>query len=177
MTNLVKEFKSQLKEKSGDYIINMYDHLFSLLTEDELNELLEVWFNEYKVNDGWYFLFHKSIRQTDFFNNIHAYRIIDRLTPEQRKRRLELITIRKKEYKKYEEEFPYDHDMIEYKKFNNSPERIKSSDELKTLNSLMRTEDECSIGGHLDMLLWNTIHLDDKDELKNIFERTFKLYS
>lgn len=171
MSKLLTEFKSELKTKRqfGDEIVEMYHHLFSLLSDEDLTSILEGWFEHFKSDHGWYFQFHKSIRQTDFFNNIRAYSIIDKLTPEQNKRRSELLSLRIEMRKKHGEKNEMDDDTFsEYKKLG---------DELFELNSLQQTKEPLEINGHLDMLLWNTIHLDSKDVLKDIFERTFKLCS
>ena len=40
---------------------------------------------------------------------------------------------------------------------------------------ISREQEDVRITGHLDMILWNTIHMDINNELFNAFERTFKL--
>ena len=67
--------------------------------------------------------------------------------------------------------------MEEYRIFNQRPDRVESLNELSKLNSILRTEEDFGISGHLDMLLWNTIHLDKDNELQSILERTFKICS
>ena len=173
-TNILSEFKTNLKNIQTyrfEHISSMYHHLFSLLTDEELSEILETWKDEYnKDKEDWFYYFHKSIRQTDFFNNIRAYRVIDKLTDDQRTRRQFLLHKRMDQLKEHDT----DEEFIALRQTEEWKNDLK---ELQKLNSILYTEDEFSIAGHLDMLLWNTIHLDTENYLKNIFERTFKIVS
>jgi hypothetical protein len=176
MEDIVKEFKEILKSKSSD-ICSMYHHLFSIFPEKELKENLEYWLSHYQENkEDWFYDFHKSIRQTDFFN-LTLHRYVNKLTEEQSNRRQELSNIRQKQYRQEFKTQNPEEKMEDYRIFNQRPDRVESLKELTKLNSILRTEEEFRISGHLDMLLWNTIHLDKDNELQSILERTFKICS
>lgn len=176
MEDVVKEFKEILKSKNSD-ICSIYHHLFSIIPEDELKGKLEYWMSHYQEHkEEWFYDFHKSIRQSDFFN-LTLHRYVNKLTEEQSKRRFELLKIRRIQYKEEFEALNPDEKMENYRIFNQRPDRVESLNELSKLNSIMNTEEEFRISGHLDMLLWNTIHLDNDNELKKILELTFKICS
>lgn len=174
-TNIFSEFKDLLNKCTTPYIGEMYNHLFSIMGEEELTELLTYYQSVYKKNkEDWFYRFHKSIRQTDFFDNLSAYRRVDKLTEEQNKRRVELQKMWDKQCKKFKKENP-DEDWDKYKEFRRLPGNQTILNELKELGSISRTQEEVSINGNLDMILWNTIHLDTENELQKILERTFKI--
>lgn len=174
MENLVKEFLEILKNKSSD-ICSMYFRFFSILSEKDLKEKLEIWMSEYQDNkEDWFFYCHKSIRNSDFFD-LDLYHHVNKLTEEQKNRRTEILKIRRKEYdEEYLILYPIN-TMDNYRLYNQRQYRIDSLKELSELNKIMRTEEKFEISGHLDMLLWNTIHLDKDNELQEILERTFKI--
>lgn len=174
--NILSEFKDLLNKCTTPYIGEMYNHLFSILSDEELTELLTHYQSVYNEDrEGWFYQFHKSIRQCDFFgNNLRSYRVVDKLTEEQSKRREELRKIWNKQYKLFLTEHP-DEDWDAYKEFKRLPGNQSILNELKELNSISGTKEEVSINGHLDMIFWNTIHLDRANELKKILERTFKI--
>lgn len=60
---MLKEFLNLLKKKEA----MIYYHLFSLLDKDKLENLLKE-AKESPNFDNWFLDFHKSIRQTDFYN-------------------------------------------------------------------------------------------------------------
>ena len=96
MEDIVKVFKENLKNKMTD-IGSLYHHIFSILPEEDLKEILESWLTEYNEDkENWFYYFHKSIRQCDFFG-LSLHRYVDRLTDEQYKRRNELLKIRNKQ--------------------------------------------------------------------------------
>jgi hypothetical protein len=41
----------------------------------------------------------------------------------------------------------------------------------KHLRSLQKKQNSRNISGHLDMIMWNTIHMDKSDILKKILEK------
>jgi hypothetical protein len=171
--NIVKEFREALKRDSTD-IGSMYHHLFSMISDSELEMSLSYWLGEYKdCVEGWYSGFHKSLRQGDFFD-VHSYNIVNKLTPEQEVRRKEILELREKEWEKFKILHP-DEDWDKYKAFKTQFEDKKALAELNELNKLRRFQEETSINGHLDMLLWNTIHLDEKDLLKKTMICVFEL--
>lgn len=168
--DILKEFKDNLKRLDSD-IGSMYHHLFKIIPEHKLINILEYWRTQF-MNDkeNWFYHFHKSIRQTDFYD-LNVYQRVNNLTEEQKNRRVELLQIRMKmRYNKGDDTLVDmdDNTLKQYTEYGN---------ELFELNRIMYTEEELRISGHLDMLLWNTIHLDQKNELKSILERTFKVCS
>ncbi|MBK7362637.1 MAG: hypothetical protein IPJ01_10115 [Micavibrio sp.] len=150
---------------------SIYLHLFSMLAPDKLEEELLYLFNlsegndDYFKEDGkenWFFIFHKSIRQTDFFEGCF------------KKSNFELIT------EVEEKEFRFLNNKVQTKAYNKKSENGKLfSDEYSRYLNLWerrrRQNKEDSINGHLDSVLWNVIHLD-KGELTKAFKRAFNEY-
>lgn len=176
-TNIVQEFKEILKSKHSD-IASLYHHIFSIMSDEHLSETLEYYKTVYQEDkESWFYYFHKSMRQTDFFgNDVLSYRIVNMLTDEQKARREELLKIREKQYKKFKKKNK-DENYEKYKEFRKLPECVEVLTELQKLNEIMNTKEETRISGHLDMILWNTIHVDKNNELQSILERTFKICS
>jgi len=177
-TNILIEFKDSLNKSTKPYIAAMYHHLFSILTDEELTDILiyyQTVYNEDK--EGWFYQFHKSIRQCDFFgNNLYSYRIVSKLTEEQNKRLDEVKKIWDGQYKDWKKKNGNE-DFAKYKEFRRLPECVVVSEEMDKLNKIKNTKEDVRITGHLDMVLWNTIHLDKDNELQKILERTFKICS
>jgi hypothetical protein len=164
-------FFDSLKRNQSD-ISNIYQHLFSLMKFEDLEKELKYLFelsegdDDYFKESGktdWFGIFHKSIRQTDFFQE--CYRKI---------KEPQLTNLEEKEFKflrhKVREKGYDKTDPTGQFMFNGEYNRFLE------LNDMKRNEqyDE-SIGGHLDMILWNTIQVD-KNELYNVFLRTFSEY-
>ena len=174
---LVKDFRStiDLYEKSDGDIVGLYRHLFSLFNDEELGRVLE-WVESLYATDSknWFYDFHKFLRQGDFYDHIHSYRLVNKQTEEDAKREAELIEIRMKDHDEFKLAFP-DENMADYREWVKEPTRKANSDELRALTNLKRTQEPMSINGHLDMILWNTIHLDTKNILKSILMVTFDL--
>jgi len=112
--DIVADFREVLGRQSGP-IGSIYRHLFDLLKDKDLKDLLEYHKGEFNKNrDTWFYDFHRSMRQSDLFQ-IEGYRTV-----------------------------------------NKSREYV-------------------SVGGKLDMILWNTIHLDRENILQSLMERIFKI--
>jgi hypothetical protein len=174
--DILQEFKETLDRKST-YVTEIYRHLFSFFTDDEFREILTYLKKEYKRSKKeWFFYFHKSIRQTDFFDNqtnIRAFRISDKLTPKEKRRRNFLKKKWSLQYKEFKKLHP-DENYEEYKKFRAQPKCQEVLIELKKLNGIAQSQDEIRMMGDLDMILWNMIHVDKENELKNLLEKVFK---
>lgn len=159
--NLVDEFKKVLDERFDNWALSrMYINLFystQILSKVELYTTLKQCqesFNSHPEN--WFSLFHKSIRQTDFYNN-QFIKIVDRLTEVQHARRKVILG--------------------ERIAARNKGEVLEPSKELSLLNHLMQTQEELSINGLFDSMLYNTIQLDTHGELKRAMELTFRVCS
>lgn len=176
-TSIVLEFKNLLESNHSD-ITSLYRHIFCIMSDERLSETLEYYKTLYQEDkENWFYLFHKSIRQSDFFgNDVLSYRIVNMLTDEQKTRREELLKIWDNQYKEFKKKNE-DEDYAKYKEFRKLPECVEVSTELQKLNGIMKTKEETRISGHLDMILWNTIHLDKDNELQTILETTFKICS
>lgn len=161
-TQVVTEFKDCLRRRfKNGHLSMLYTQLFSLFNDEELFQVLEYFKSRYAMDkseekDEWFFEFHKSIRQTDFFSGIQITKQTILSTEDEKKR--------KKLYRNLDESAP---------DFKNSPEWI----ELMRLQKLRNTREVFGSGGIFDSLLWNLIHLDTDNELKTILERVFKIYS
>ncbi len=173
--NLLTEFKENLERFENGSFRHIYKMLFELLGDESLEAMLKDAFDNYKKGEkAWFAIFHKGIRQCDIFTGIHSYRLIDKLTDEQRKRRNELLAIRHSQWNQFKAEQP-DEDYEKYKEFGRTPERVETLNELRGLNSIMRTEEYVSLGGILDSTLYNLISGDPSNELYHAMERTFKI--
>ena len=158
--------KNRAKETGRIYL-----HLFSTLAPEKLEKELIYLFNLSEGNDeyfkevgkeDWFAIFHKSIRQTDFFEECF------------KKSDFELIT------ELEEKEFRFLHKKCSEKGYNKKSENGKLfSDEYRRYLNLWerrrRQTKYDSINGHLDSVLWNIIHLD-KGELTKAFKIAFNEY-
>jgi len=77
-----------------EHIGVLYAQLFSLKTDDELQQELEYLYTLYKGTDDyfktdsidcWFIIWHKSIRQCDYFNDCYKANSIDLVTDDERK--------------------------------------------------------------------------------------------
>ena len=169
---MVQEFNKNLAEQTS-YLGSLYRHIFWILPENELSKLLECWKQIYiQDNEFWYSTIHKSIRQGDVFN-IRAYQEVNKLTPKQKLRLSEIRITYDEQYEDFKKQFPNE-DIKDYHIFNQSPTRLATLNQLRTLNDIACTKVPHEISGHLDMILWNTIHIDENNLLKQMLEKTFK---
>jgi hypothetical protein len=165
----LKLLKDNIQQPTDGELYAIYYHLFSILPIEKL----EVQLQSYKqLADGkdhffkaegkkiWYGVFHKAIRQCDFFNDTYVKTTIEIMTDlEKQELRFLMSKVRTEGYVK---------DGQEGQMFNDEYRRYLELHEMK------RDENkEKSIGGHLDMILWHTIHLDKKNVLKKVMEVAF----
>jgi hypothetical protein len=149
---------------------SIYRSLFKILTLKELDDILslhrDIWSgkDEYFGADGkevWFTVFHKAIRQTDFFCDVYRENIVETLTPKELK---EYWFLR---HKVHEEGYVKEGDAKEL--FNPEYRRY-----LELFNKYQSRKRPVSLGGHLDSVLWNIIHLDNKEVLHNAMLLTFE---
>lgn len=151
-------------------IAAIYYHLFKMQDLEKLNEELQYlyelsegkdeYFKEHGKTD-WFAIWHKSVRQTDYFTGIVKKGRIELMTTDERK---EFKFLRHKVYQKgYDKTDPNGKHLFndEYRRFLELNEKLRAE----------ATED--SVSGHIDSILWNTVHMDDKDVLYKNFKRTF----
>lgn len=166
---LTEQFLYNLKEHKSD-ISNVYLGLFSLLTKDELEYTLnylndlkngdDPYFKEYG-KENWFQLFHKSVRQTDFFSDCFQKRKYSLLTDDEEKElRFLRNKVREKDYNKRGEDQTFND---EYKYY------------LDLSSKKNRESMDVDISGTLDGILWSTIHVDEKNVLIVVFKTTFGL--
>lgn len=133
-------------------ILEMYKHCFKCLEEKDLETFLEITHNDFKKEpDHWFFIFHKSIRQTDFFDSVYRIDVENTLTEDEKKELAQLVENIFSENKRTSEE----------------------KDRYRLLNSKSRKETRESLGGHVDMILWNLIHVDSENLLESVLKATF----
>ena len=158
-----------LKESANkEYISVIYYQLFSTLNTKDLDADIE-WVKS--LHDGtddffkdsgknnWFAIWHKQIRQTDYFRNCYKRNHAPILTDAERKEfKFLRHEVYKDGYKKHDENGFF---KEEYKRYLWLHERNRR----ETL--------EDSINGKLDSILWNTIWLDKEDILYKIFKRVF----
>lgn len=171
--DMVVIFKFHLKDRASDSSINgIYYHLFNCMNDAELEVFLDYWCDvflgkdEFQGVEGanqWFYLFHKSIRQGDFFECCFRKETISLLSDQERK---ELIFLRGKVREPgYNKRDPEDQNFNkEYKRY------------LFLCQRLERETVDKPINGSLDMLLWHTIHLDLSNVLKDLLEDVFTVF-
>jgi hypothetical protein len=177
LTNMLLErLKRPAPTYLGEHMKNIYRHLFEIKSEeDDLEETLEYIRDIFKGKEkgvskkDWYAIFHKHLRQGDFFNECFQKRKHDLLTEKERR---EYKTLRTKfttaetkaELEKLKTEGKQDKELFneEYKRY------------LDLFNRLRREEKDDSINGHMDMLLWNTMHVDTDEILYKALSSVFK---
>lgn len=168
-------FKELLHEFGrSESIGNIYANLFSLRTEEELEEDLAYLYTLYKGTDSywkkdsvddWFAIWHKSIRQCDYFHNCFQTNTVELVTADERAK-FKFIghKVRTEGYDKKNGKDPNKLFNDEYNEYLN-------------LHSKIRREDvDDSINGRLDSMLWNLVHVDEENKLMKLFRRTFLTY-
>lgn len=165
---LLKNFRND--NFSNSDLNSVYYHLFSCVDietlERELEYILELsqGKDSYFKEDGkenWFYIFHKSIRQTDFFDEIYREKENEFTKDEKSKLNYLREVVRAEGYVKESKE--------KGKLF--TPEYT----EYLALAEKWRTrKNPVSLGGHLDMILWNMIHVDTKEVLLNALKFLFE---
>jgi hypothetical protein len=173
---LAVRFREQLQRWCKvEHIGVLYAQLFSLKTDDELQQELEYLYTLYKGTDDyfkadsidcWFTIWHKSIRQCDYFTNCYKANSIDLVTDDERKEFKFLANkCRAKDFSKTE-------GKEDNQLFNETYKRY-----LHLHDIIRRERKEDSITGKLDSMLWNLVHVDKGCELRELFVITFKVYS
>lgn len=154
-----------------DHFTSIYRQLFSMQNFEEFVEYLDYLYMLYRGEDtyfkeagktDWFYLFHKSVRQTDFFKGCYKKEKVNLLTEDEVKRfRFLTNKVREKGYKKAGENGQLFND--EYK------------DYLELHGRFRRETQEVSITGHLDGILWGVIHVDN-GTLEMVFKTAFEYY-
>lgn len=170
---LAERFINILKEGAENVngeLYSVYYHIFMLQDLKELNDVLEQYKelalgnDDYFKSEGekiWFHVFHKAIRQCDYFKDSY------------RKGEVELLS------KKEQSELTYLRNLVYtegYKKESDNPKELFNDQYRRylELHEKKRLEKkERSIGGHLDMILWNTIHVDKKNVLERAMKEVF----
>jgi len=159
------------QERIHDFgsLVAIYHHLFSLIEPSELETYLQylkdvaTGKDSYYKKSGkkeWFHSFHKSVRQTDFFNGVFRKRDESLTENELAEYRFLLNKVSKEEYVK--------ESKVVGQLFNDEYKRFL---DLSTRKRSFKTDK--NVGGHIDMILWNMIHVDKGNELKEILERVF----
>ena len=89
---LREAFLEELKHHSGSDIAEVYRHIFSCMEAESLETLLQELKSEVSKED-WFFYFHKSMRQTDFFDDVYVHYTVNIQTESDLKRIEELRQI------------------------------------------------------------------------------------
>lgn len=164
----LKLLKDNLDQPTDGALYAIYYHLFSILPIEKLEEQLD----SYKeLADGkdkffkaegkkiWYGVFHKAIRQCDFFNEAYI------------KTKIEIMTDLEKKELRYLDTIVHDDKYVKEgtgQLFNDEYRRYLELAQMKRSESR-----DQRIGGHIDMILWHTIHLDRRNILKKVIETSF----
>jgi hypothetical protein len=163
---LRKEFLKSIGEM-GPNIARLYYHAFSCMEAKTLEERLE-FLKENISDENWFYDFHKSMRQVDFSGDIYVKYVVDTTTDSDRNRMKELLEL----LPTYKEKV-----WLDIVKGSEARE-MGLEKEMKEYHSLRRkrnTEERRSVSGHLDMILWNTINLDNDGFLEKFIKSFFKM--
>ena len=189
-TPYFNEFKREMKRlRETTEIGNLYYHLFSAKDAEDLEKDLRFLHEVYQGKsecykeegkEAWFAIWHKSVRQCDYFTNVFGYTVEDKLTDEQRtemeKVQEELNALKKrvivklnrestdKEFKAHEQSYKTLYAMDEYKTF------LKKIQGFKKIEN---SHEEFSVAGKFDSMLHTAVYLDTKNELYKIFKRVF----
>ena len=153
----------------SDHESEVYRHIFSCMKAESLESMLE----NLKENVGeeeWFYSFHKSMRQTDFFDDVYVHYTENVQTEGDLKRMGELRQV----LPFYTDKGKIWADVVNTEEAKN----LGLEKEMREFQSLKRKAKEMrsrSISGHMDMILWNMIHSDRTNFLKPFMERFFKL--
>jgi len=157
-----------LRQEAKNRIATIYFQLFSTLNPADLNADLD-WIKS--LHDGtddyfkelskpeWFAIWHKQIRQTDYFRDCFKRTHAPLMTDAERK------------------EFKFLRHQVYKEEYNKRDEKGFFTDEYKRylhLHEINKRESvEDSLNGKLDSILWNTIRLDKENLLYITFKRVF----
>jgi hypothetical protein len=145
--------------------------LFQMTSDESLERELEYIHNVYLGKDDffkeygkeeWFAIWHKSVRQTDYFQDCYQETHMSLLSKTEYSRlkflqhKFYLAPQTKEEKEKVKNEFKDEH--REYFNLTDIRDREKKRK---------------SIGGRIDSILWNIVCIDNKGELPRIFRHTF----
>ena len=165
---LLKNFRNN--NFSNNDLNSVYYHLFSCMDIERLEKELEYALelsqgkDSYFKEDGkenWFYIFHKSMRQTDFFDEIYREKENEFTKDEKSRLRFLRETCKAEGYVK-ESEVKGELFTKEYTEY------------LALAEKWRRRKETVSLGGHLDMILWNMIHVDTKEVLVNALKFLFE---
>lgn len=158
LENLKKYYSTHNPE-----IATIYCHLFEMFSDEAFEEKMKYLYHLKNGDDGyfkedgktqWFAIFHKSIRQTDFFDDIY--------------RRVKYPILTKDEISELR---GLRHDLSIGKIQKSGTGDLRFTDEYRRLLHLASIQRrECadqSVTGNIDMILWNTINLDKNNVLLN----------
>jgi len=118
-------------------------------------------------DENWFYSFHKSMRQTDYFNEVYVTYYENTQTDKDLQRMDELKKIL----------VMYGGDRIPDSEKCRNLNLEKELDEYRSIRRKAYVEKRRSISGNLDMVIWNLVHLDKDDFLKRVIEGFFKVQS
>ncbi len=139
-------------------------HCFSSMSYEDLEDNLNFLKGDMENNPNWFYDFHKSMRQTDFSGTLRVTYENNLLTDKEKNEYSDLKKIFgiKSEMFTISEDTAIENNLLEeYKRYRDLRK--------KSLN-----KSERSISGHMDMILWNLIHLDLKNSIKKFIEEFFQ---
>lgn len=156
--------------------VSVYYHLFSAMERDRLDTILESVSSRIKnqdkseLFDSWFYEFHKSMRQADFFGDTFVYWEENALGEEGEEELTKLLDV----LPKHGDKGTIWEGVVDTKESI----RMGMDAELaryKHLRSLQKKQNRRNVSAHLDMIMWNTIHMDKSDILKKILEKYVNL--
>lgn len=152
---LLEQIKRYEKfDRYNTYMLSMYRHLFEMLII-KAPEALDHMYQEVDTKfDEAFFKFHKGFRQWDTFIDYHVKIKTKGLTEEEHER----LKVLQEKMKNRPDNWLKD------------PEYLKIYEEKQELDRVYYDDGRRSIGGHLDMLLWNLIHIDKTGVMYNTLE-------
>jgi len=175
-------------KESGSDIADVFNGLFKIAEKDgDLESTLKFTYDCWSGNTDlkeqewykaeWFYVFHKSIRQCDFYNNCKITLRKSELSPAKDKRRRELHALNTKQRKAYGFD-DVDFGGYEYyelkKKYNEEHKDLLR--EIYDLDEKYHKTEDTAINGYLGSILWSMIHVDTKGYLSEAMEEAFEEY-
>jgi len=162
-----EEFLKELRGKGGkstnDFYM-VYYHLFSIMEHENLTAHL-LYLKEEVANEHWFYDFHKSMRQTDFCGDCFTIYHVNEQTESDLKDIEELLKILPKTSSGRVV------DGVEAKNLGLDKEYSR----YVKLRGKKNIEKRRCVSGHIDMILWNSIHADKEGVLEKFIPYFFKL--
>lgn len=178
---LTNDFIGGLRKRPNGVDMHIYYNLFELLEMSDPNFLEEIIENYKKDNEDFFRIFHKMFRQGDIFDSDRISSIIYPLrTPELQKRKNEVMGLRQKYRRNYDDDGKFE-SLKSEDEYENDVTYIELGKELGVLAqklSKISIDFDNPITGHLDSIFYETISRDDKDTLyvymRNFFDKNIK---